>query len=120
METLKFADHNNVCFVNQTCTVIIMQTKVLLILPCYLEIQFDSIYSFIHTTILFDNVNVQSSVISIDVRGAQKGNEPTPPALGKRAFENTTEPMMPKMESSCLSEVDIRLSQINILFSEIN
>ena len=27
----KSADHNNVCFVNHTCTVIIMQTKVLLI-----------------------------------------------------------------------------------------
>ena len=97
-----------------------MQTKVYIMIPCYLEIQFDSIYSFIHTTFVFDNVNVQSQVIFVDVRGVSQGNGPTPPALGKRAFENTTEPMMPKMESSCLSEVDIGLSQINVLFSEIN
>ena len=97
-----------------------MQTKVYFILTCHLEIQFDSIHSFITTTFVFDNLLVKSIVIFVDVRGAQKGNKPTPPALGKRAFENTTEPMMPKMESSCLSEVDIRLSQINILFSEIN
>ena len=54
----------------------------------------------------------------------QNGNEPTPPALSKRAFTNTTEPMMPEImlqsSCSCLSDIDVKLSKINVLFSEIS
>ena len=64
-----------------------MQTKVFYISISYSEIQFYLIHSFFITTVHSNNLYVKSIVIFIDVRGAQKGNGPTPPALGKRAFQ---------------------------------